>query len=509
MAKLHYPMLVGPSYSTKSKPIDCQITQNWMPVNVGTMASKTQWALYPVPGYSHIKFKLNGTEYDHLPCTQDGHIRGMYYTSKGLYDDAMGFLIVVAAESVYKVGITDTLGFSELTLLGTVSNLTGQVSIIDDGFGVIISDNTTIYHLDLKTGLFNSLGTDAPLEATSVSFYNGFSICAGKIDGQQSNTFFWSNLYTNDTWNALDYASAEGFADPISCVKKAGDQIWCFGIRSYEVWGWTGAKDLPFQRMNGSMGNIGTATAASVVEIGDQICFLGSGSIGTRKCYITNGYLPEVISTPAQEEEWTTYKAFDDAIAWAYTDEGFTYYVVTWLTDNKTYTYCLETKMWHTRATRGAGDDTYNRWRVVQGAYAYDKMYCGDLEGTKVYHLSSDIYTEDGVQIVRRRRAPHMTKGLGKIRYNSITIDCETGMGDPSGQGSEPRLMLRYSNDGGRNFGAELWKTTGKLGEYNTRLKWLRQGEARDRVYELYASDPVRWVILGCELDVEDCGVGT
>jgi hypothetical protein len=509
MPKMPFNALVGPSYALKSKPIDVQITMNWMPVNVGIATSAAQWVLYPTPGYTHLQFRLDGVVYDELPCTQIGHIRGMYYTSTGLLGSSVGFLVAVAAEAVFKIDPPGTDGISPIQRLGTVSNLAGQVSIIDDGFGCIISDNVTIYRLDFKTGLFGSLGTESPLEATSVSFYNGLSICAGKIEGKQSNTFFWSDGYDNATWNALSYASAEGFADPISCVKKSAQNIWFFGIRSFEVWGWTGAKDLPFQRLNGSMGNIGAATPAAVVEIGEQIAFLGSGAIGTRKAYITDGFVPKAISTPALEEEWTTYKAFDDAIAWAYTHEGFTFYVCTWLTDNATWVYCLETGQWHNRATRGASDDSYNRWRVVQGAYAYDKMYCGDLEGTRIYQLSSDVYTEDGVQIVRRRRGPHMTKGQGKVKYNSITIACETGMGDPYGQGSQPQLMLKYSNDGGRTFGTELWKTTGRLGEYKTRLKWLRQGEARDRVYEIFASDPVRWVITGCELDIEDCGVGT
>lgn len=508
MGRLPFPGLVGPSYSTKSLPIDCQITQNWMPVQVGGVNSKTQWALYPVPGYSHIQFLYNGVVYDYLPSDVPGHIRGMYYTSKGFYSEASGFLIVVAANTVFRINPQNYDGYHEITRVGIVSNLAGQVSIIDDGFGVVISDNLTLYRVDLESASFISLGTDSPLQATSVSFYNGFTLCAGRIAGEQSNTFFWSDLYSNGTWNALSYASAEGFADPISCLKRAGEQIWAFGPRSYEVWAWTGTKDLPFQRMNGSIGQIGTATAASVAEVGDQICFLGAGPMGTRKAFITNGYNVEDISTPALSEEWTTYKAFDDAIAWAYTHEGFTYYVVTWATDNKTYTYCLESKQWHTRATRNAADDSYNRWQVVQGAYAYDQMFCGDINSTKIYQLSSDIYTEDGIQIVRRRRGPHMTKGLGMVRYESITIDCETGMGDPSGQGSQPQLMIKYSNDGGRTYGSELWKTTGKLGQYETRLKWLRQGQARDRVYELYASDPVRWVILGCELNIEDNTLG-
>lgn len=504
MGRLNFPGIVGPSYSTKTRKIDCQVTMNWMPVPINSTNAKTQWALYPVPGYTHLTFTWNGVDYDHLPSSQVGSIRGMYYTSKGLDKDLLGFLVVVAAEAVWRVYPKGVDGKYEITKLGVVSNLVGKVSMVDDGAGLVISDNATIYRYDLKTGQFGSLGSQSPLQATSVTFYNGFTLCAGKVDGQQSNTFFWSDLYHNETWNSLDYASAEGFADPVLVLKKAGNDIWALGPRSYECWAWTGDKNLPFRRMGGSMGNIGTASAASVVEIGDRIAFIGSGAIGTRKAYITNGYGVDVISTEALEEAWTGYEGFEEASAWAYTHEGFTYYVVTWDTANITWCYCLESKQWHQRATRAPGTDLYNKWRVAQGAYAYDKMFVGDQTSTKLYQLDSDVYTEDGTQIVRMRRGPHMTKGQMKVRYNSITVDCEVGMGDPYGQGANPQLMIRYSNDGGETFGTELWKPTGTLGQFRNRLKWMRQGESFDRVYELYASDPVRWVILGCELDVED-----
>jgi len=51
--------------------------------------------------------------------------------------------------------------------------------------------------------------------------------------------------------------------------------------------------------------------------------------------------------------------------------------------------------------------------------------------------------------------------------------------------------MLKYSDDGGRTFSNELWRTIGKLGEYRTRVKWNRLGRSRDRVYTVEVSDPV------------------
>lgn len=508
--KTQFPQFVGPSYSTKSMPIDCQLSINWIPTPINSASAKTRYALYPTPGYKHIQFRMDEVLYDELPTENLGSIRGMLYTSTGFYGSTAGTLVVCASESVFEVFPADNEGIHNIRKIGVVSYLNGTVTMADDGFGIVISDNTTLYHIDFKTSVMNSFGTDAPLEATSVTFLNGYTICAGRKDGIENNTFFWSNQYKNDkdNWDALSYASAEGFADPVQAVKRVGNDLWVFGIRSYEVYQGTSSPDLPFAKMSGSAGNIGSASPYSISEIGDIVFFLGSGAMGTRKAYMSSGYSVASISTDALEEEWTGYSSFGDAVSFAYTLEGNTYWCITWLKDNKTYCYCLESQSWFQPATRDPSLDVFNKWRITQGAYAYDKLYVGDATGTKLYHLSSDYMDEDGTQIVRVRRSPHMHDGLSMIRYQSIAIDMETGMGLVTGQGKNPQAMLRYSSDGGRTWSAELWKDAGALGKYKTRMKWSRHGMARDRVYELYCSDPVRWVILGCELETEKSVAG-
>ena len=140
-----------------------------MPTPINSANAKTRFALYPVPGYTHLTFTYENVDYDHIPTKYPGRIRGMYYTSKGFGTDVMGALVVVAAESVYEVRPANADNKYELKKLGVVSNLEGQVTMVDDGFGLVISDNTTLYHIDLKTRAMSSLGTEAPLQATSRS----------------------------------------------------------------------------------------------------------------------------------------------------------------------------------------------------------------------------------------------------------------------------------------------------------------------------------------------------
>ena len=67
--------------------------------------------------------------------------------------------------------------------------------------------------------------------------------------------------------------------------------------------------------------------------------------------------------------------------------------------------------------------------------------------------------------------------------------------------GEDPQVMLRISNDGGKTWVAESWRSAGKVGEYLQRVDWNRLGCARRRVFEVSMTDPVPWRIVGAYLE--------
>jgi hypothetical protein len=98
--------------------------------------------------------------------------------------------------------------------------------------------------------------------------------------------------------------------------------------------------------------------------------------------------------------------------------------------------------------------------------------------------------------IRRLRRAPHISDEQVRIRHHAFQLDLEAGLGLTTGQGDDPQLMLRWSDDGGHSWSVEYWVSAGKKGEYRRRAIWRRLGMSRDRVYEVTISDPVRctWI---------------
>ena len=82
-------------------------------------------------------------------------------------------------------------------------------------------------------------------------------------------------------------------------------------------------------------------------------------------------------------------------------------------------------------------------------------------------------------------------------------LDVESGVGAPECCGVNPVWMLDISKDGGRTFGPlQTFRSMGRIGEYLTRLRWLRLGQGRQWILRLQSTDPVRRVIIGTYYDI-------
>ncbi len=121
----------------------------------------------------------------------------------------------------------------------------------------------------------------------------------------------------------------------------------------------------------------------------------------------------------------------------------------------------------------------------------------GVFEDGRVYALDLGAYTDDGDPIIRTRRtATNNANGL-RMFFSSLEIDMETGVGLATGQGSDPQMMLRYSDDGGHTWSNQKTATIGKVGQYGARCKFNRLGAGRNRVWEISMSDPVKFAVFG------------
>lgn len=88
-------------------------------------------------------------------------------------------------------------------------------------------------------------------------------------------------------------------------------------------------------------------------------------------------------------------------------------------------------------------------------------------------------------------------------RHRELTIDLETGVGLSTGQGSDPQIMVRWSDDGGHTWSNEHMVGIGAMGAYGTRAVLRRLGDARDRIYEVSGTDPVKIALIDAYLTID------
>lgn len=130
-------------------------------------------------------------------------------------------------------------------------------------------------------------------------------------------------------------------------------------------------------------------------------------------------------------------------------------------------------------------------------------VYDWNWDGTGSVLWGGYVGTSRVEYIRRLRQAPHLSAEELWLFYKSFQIEVEAGVGLSTGQGSEPMLMLQCSKDGGFTWGPERWVTAGKQGEYACRAIWRRFGRARDMVFRVVVSDPVKWTLMCADVDVE------
>jgi hypothetical protein len=103
----------------------------------------------------------------------------------------------------------------------------------------------------------------------------------------------------------------------------------------------------------------------------------------------------------------------------------------------------------------------------------------------------------------RQRTAPHLSQEQMWIFYNQIQVDLQAGQGLVIGQGSQPVLMIDWSDDGGHTYSNEHFVTCSPIGMYRARAILRRLGRSRDRIFRVTVSDPVAWNLVGAYLQLE------
>lgn len=466
--------ILGQAYVARSVNAADNRMVNLYPEPLPTPEGKTSGFLNRAPGLR--KLATVGT----------GPIRGLW-----AYGD---YGYAVSGDRLYRIDST-----WNVAPIGLIAG-TGPVSMVDNGTQLFIATNPAGYIYDAASEeLAQITDIDFP-GAVTVGYLDGYFI----FQEPNSQRFWTSELLDGTQIDPLSFASAEGMPDNLVSLFVDHREVWLFGTQSVEVWYDAALEGFPLARIQGAVNEFGCAATFSVAKMDNSLFWLGADQRGHGIVFRANGYAGQRISTHAVEYAIQSYDVISDAIAFTYQQDGHSFYVLTFPSAQATWVYDAATNAWHERA--GFANGQFIRHRANCQMFYSEEVVVGDFQNGNIYAYDLDQYSDgDFAQKWLRswRALPTNQNNLKRTAQHSLQIDMQTGVGINTGQGSDPQVILRWSDDGGHTWSNEHWMSIGKIGAYGTRAIRRRLGmttKLRDRVYEISGTDPVKISIVGAEL---------
>lgn len=456
------------SYKSRSLPVSAQRVVNCYAEQQPSDAKSTV-VVFGVPGL---------TLFSNLGV---GPIRGVWQMA--------GVLYAVSGGNLYSIDSTGTP-----TVLGGTISGNDPVSMADNGTQLCIVNGAFgyIYSTDLGFQLITDENFHA---AKTVTFFDNYFV----FDWMGTNQFFISGTLDGTTYNALDFASAEVSPDYVVAIINQQENLLIFGQNTIETWYDSGSINFPFNRYDGATIERGCVASLTVLKEDNSVFFLGNDLV----YYRLNGVIPVRISTHAIEHAWTQYPTQSDAFSFSYTWEGHKFIVLTFPSGNATWVYDIATNLWHERESFAENGSSQLRWRGNCHTVCYGKNLVGDAFSGNIGFLDNSTFTEFGNPLRAMLIGPVVHSDRHRVFMSRFELDVETGAGVTVGQGSDPQIMLNWSDDGGRKWSdLQLWRSSGAIGAYRKRLRWLRLGQFRQRVMKVTISDPVPRVIISNNVDM-------
>jgi hypothetical protein len=416
--------------------------------------------------------------------------------------------------SVFGDRFVEVLASGAIVPRGTVAVDANPATISTNGYGsadisgrgqLLITSGGLAYCYELSTDVLTQITTLSAdgVVATQGACVNGYFL----VFDRNASTVYMSFLLDGSRWDLSQYFQPGIITNPWRAMTVSPfGQIVLPGVTTGEIWYNAGTFPIPFAPdLSGSL-SYGCAATFALTVVGETVIWVAKTPDGGIEVVQLQGYRPTRISTHALEFEAADYPRIDDAIGQSYTEQGHTFYLLTFPSANVTWCYDTsgpEGRRWHKRGTWISEAGVYHYFRPVFHAFAFGKHLMADRETNAIYHLSNRLPLDVGGRVIRRlRRSPTVQNENKRVVLTWFELLLQTGIGqDAAPFGPPPTVMLRISKDGGRTWGDERQASAGALGAYMTRVYWARITQGRQIVFEVSVADSVKnWRITAAYL---------
>lgn len=421
------------------------------------------WSVYGGPGL---------TEFSDIGS---GEIRGTH--------DFNGLLLAVSGDMLYTV---DENGAE--TAIGAIAGYDPVIIANNGTHAAIVSDSTTYIFDGTSLDPINDPDFQT---ASSVDFLKQTLIFT-KVN---SSVFFTSAIADAESYDALDKATAESKPDRLVRGFTSGTEWLAFGEKSVEGYYFSGKPDGVPLSTTQTLLDVGLAGRDAICAVDNTVAWLShlmdirtlrsqsplaiaDPAITSMIQGWTNPELAQAFSFAVRGHEWMALRHSEGCALWDAT-----------------------TQMWSMRESQGM--DT---WRVSSSVWAYKRNIMGDATTGKLWTLDPDKHAEGSSALVRSMITHTMGPGGAPFTLNLVELEADTGVGLATGQGSDPKIWMQLSRDGGRTWGARLERSLGLMGQRRKRIIWngpFGDFPPHGGAIKFGVSDPVEFVATKCFAEFE------
>lgn len=405
----------------------------------------------------------------------DKEVRGIYNHNAVLY--------VVCGNGVYKYNGALT------TLTGTLGSTGGHVQMVANPTQIMINDGVRSYYITVATNTVTQIvDADYPANVVSIAFQNGYGIAL-----TNTGRFYFSGINDFSSWGALDYLTAEIRPDQAKAVISHLQTLIVLGLDGTEIYYSDPNPDAPFSRIQGGYMSKGCGATHSVA-IGDNTPIWLSNERQIVRM-VSMGAMPQVISTRKLDELLQTYDTVSDAYAFCPIIKGYAWYVITFPSEDITFAYNLVTQSWF-KWLSFAGS-VFQKHRANCHAFYEGRSMVGDVNDGKLYKIDPTVYTDgESFRTIKSQiTMPPVLKEGHNLFFSKLQLNFKVGVGLVSGQGSNPQVMVDWSDDNRKTWSNEHWVGIGKIGEYKDRAILRRMGCSRNRSCRVSYTDPTECIL--------------
>lgn len=309
-----------------------------------------------------------------------------------------------------------------------------------------------------------------------------------------SGRLFYSTA--GDADDIAGFITAEADPDQLRAAMVVGGSLLLLGTRKTELWIGTDSTTTPLIPRQGYILDVGIISSDAKCVAGGIGFWVGHDATvyqwaGGREQRVSAHWMERAIQGLSAAN-----KALIRMSAHNWSGHKFAKVYIPTVGD---FFFDTLTQRWHRRKDL---DDENAHWGFDYFVEAFGETYVQKLSNGVLYHLDGMTFTEDAQAV--RRVATALVPVKREQAINNLIIEGQSGVGldQTSGQGADPKCMLRIAYDG-RTFEGEHIREIGKSGEFRWRPVFGPLGQARPPcvVAEVAYSDPVGWSVYGASFN--------